>query len=322
MKKKVLVLGVTGFIGRNVAERLAERDDLEVHGVHLSRRPFENPKIQFHRADLTKREEVEKVIAGADVVIQAAASTSGAKDIVARPHIHVTDNAVMNSLLFRAAHDRELPHLIFFSCSIMYQPSDTPLAEADFDESDPIHEKYFGAGWTKVYLEKMCQFFSIRGKTKYTVIRHSNMYGPHDKYDLERSHVFGATVVKVMTAPEGGSITVWGTGEEERDLLHVSDLVDFVELALDKQEKKYELINVGAGASVSVADIVKRIIAGSGKDLKIVYDPNGPTIKTKLALDASRAAKEYGWKPKISLDQGIKMTIDWYRKNISPAKSA
>jgi nucleoside-diphosphate-sugar epimerase len=318
-KKRVLVCGATGFIGRNVAERLAERDDLEVHGTCYRRPPLTNPKISMHQVNLLQAGEAEKILEGMDVVVQAAATTSGAKDIVARPHIHVTDNAVMNSLLFRAAHDRELPHLVFFSCSIMYQPSDTPLTEDDFNPADALHEKYFGAGWTKVYLEKMCEFFSKRGKTKYTVIRHSNMYGPYDKYDLERSHVFGATIVKVMTAPENGAITVWGTGEEERDLLHVSDLVNFVECAIDRQENKFELVNVGLGRSVSVADLVKKIIAASGKNLSIKYDPAGPTIKTKLALESSKAKRVFGWQPKISLDDGIRMTIDWYRKHVAPA---
>ena len=118
MKKKILVLGVTGFIGRNVAEQLALRPDFEVHGVYNKRPPFEHPNITMHQADLTDRREIDRTIAGYDVVIQAAATTSGAKDIVARPHIHVTDNAVMNSLLFRAAHELRVPHLVFFSCSI------------------------------------------------------------------------------------------------------------------------------------------------------------------------------------------------------------
>ena len=82
-------------------------------------------------------------------------------------------------------------------------------------------------GNTKVYVEKMCEFFSRLGKTKHTVLRHSNMYGPHDKYDLEKSHVFGATVTKVMNSTDG-KVNVWGTGEEKRDLLYVGDLVDFI----------------------------------------------------------------------------------------------
>ena len=314
-EKKILVCGATGFIGRNVAEYFASTGKFEVYGTHLKREPYANSNIKFIRADLTRVEEVETVMRGMDIVIQCAATTSGSKDIVARPYIHVTDNAVMNSLIFRTAHDLSTPNLVFPSCSIMYQPGDTPVREDDFDESDVIHEKYFGAGCTKVYLEKICEFYARYKRTKYTVMRHSNMYGPHDKYDLEKSHVFGATITKVMTATDG-KIKVWGTGEEERDLLYISDLINFIDVAISKQVDFYSLVNVGYGSSISIADLVKKIIAESGRDLSIEYDPAGPTIKTKLALDNAKAEKFFGWKPQVSLDEGIKKTIAWYKDNI------
>ncbi|MDZ4786352.1 MAG: NAD-dependent epimerase/dehydratase family protein [bacterium] len=314
-KKTVLVCGATGFVGRNVAERLAESGDYEVYGTYFKSEPLTHPKIKMIHTDLSRKEEVEKVVAGKDIVIQGAATTSGAKDIVARPYIHVTDNAIMNSLIFRAAHDFEVPRMIFFSCSIMYQPRDLPLKEDDFNAGDDIHEKYYGGGWTKVYLEKMCKFFSDRGKTKYTVIRHSNNYGPYDKYDLEKSHVCGATITKVMLNKDG-IINVWGSGEEERDLLYIDDLVDFVELALRKQETAFELVNVSYGSSISVDALVKKIIQLSGRKLNITYDPAGSTIKTKLALDNSKAKKLFGWQPKTSLDDGLKKTIEWFQKNL------
>ncbi len=194
-------------------------------------------------------------------MIQAPATTSGAKDIVTKPYIHVADNAVMNSLLFRSAHDHGVEQVIFFSCTVMYPEKEKPVREEDFNYE--ISPKYFGVGWTKVYLEKMCEFYSSIGNTKYTAIRHSNIYGPHDKYDLEKSHVFGATVTKVMTAKDG-RITVWGEGTEERDLLYVEDLVRFVGLVMARQKNKFDLVNVGLGKSVSVTELVQKIIQHSG----------------------------------------------------------
>ncbi|MCK4815931.1 NAD-dependent epimerase/dehydratase family protein, partial [bacterium] len=205
-------------------------------------------------------------------------------------------------------------HVVFFSCATMYQSRDTPVKETDFDANEEMYPSYFGVGWTKVYIEKMCEFYSRIGNTKYTVIRHSNIYGPYDKFDLEKSHVFGATMTKVMTAENGGKIVVWGAGEEERDLLYVSDLVNFVELAIDKGESKFELYNAGYGSSVSVNDLVKKIIASSGKDLKIEYDLTKPNIKTKLCLDIAKAKNSLGWFPEVSLDEGIQKTMNWYRK--------
>ena len=217
-KKKLLICGATGFVGRNIAESFAQRDDFEVCGTYLDSKPPDIPGVKMLRADLTSKSVVDDVVKGVDVIVQAAATTSGAKEIITMPYYHVTDNAVMNSQIFRAAYEHDVSHVIYFSCSVMYQPSDKPLKETDFDANQPLFPSYFGVGWTKVYVEKMCEFYSRLKRTKYTAIRHSNIYGPYDKYDLERSHVFGATMTKVMTSTNG-KIVVWGSGEEERDLL-------------------------------------------------------------------------------------------------------
>ena len=309
---RVLVCGASGFIGRNVAGRLAARGDLEVHGTYRGSVPDPAPGVALHRVDLTDRAEVERCVEGVDVLVQAAATTSGSKDIVGRPHIHVTDNAVMNSLLFRAAFERGVRHVLFFSCTLMYRSGDVPVREDEVDLNEPLYERYFGAGWTKLYIEKMCEFYARIGGPRFTVIRHSNVYGPHDKFDLERSHVFGATVTKVLGARED-RIVVWGSGEEERDLLYVSDLVDFVERALDRGGEPFAIYNVGSGRLVSVRDLVRRIVAASGLELRIEHDHSRPSLKTRVRLDCSRAARELGWSPRVTLDEGIARTLEWYR---------
>lgn len=314
MKTKIVICGASGFIGRNIAEKLAERTELEVFGTYFKNKPTGiSKKIKLIQADLTKINDVDKVVAGKDIIIQAAAVTSGSKDIVTKPYIHVTDNAVMNSLIFRAAFENKLKHVVFFSCTVMYPHKDIPVKEEDFNYH--IIDKYFGVGWTKVYLEKMCEFFSKMSNTKYTAIRHSNMYGPFDKYDLEHSHVFGATVTKIMTNIDG-KINVWGDGSEERDLLYISDLVDFVETVIKKQKERFELINVGMGVSVTVRDLIDKIIEISGKNLTLKFDTSKPTIKFSLAVNIDKAKMRYSWKPKVSLDEGIKKTLAWYERFI------
>ena len=315
MRKKILVCGSTGFIGRNTAEAFAEDDSFEVYGTYFKSNPLGNSRIKMIKADLTNKDDVLKAIKGKDIVIQAAATTSGAKDIVTKPYYHVTDNTVMNALIFRAAFDHKVSHLIFFSCTTMYKSSDTPVKETDFDANKEIYPSYFGGAWMKIYNEKMCEFYSKIGPTKFTAIRHSNIYGPYDKYDLEKSHVFGATITKVMTAEEGSKVIVWGEGSEERDLLYISDLGDFVKLAVEKQRDKFQLFNAGYGSSISVKELVDRIIKHSGKSLNIEYDLSKPSIKTKLCLDSTRAKEILGWFPNVSLDDGIEKTISWYKKN-------
>jgi len=310
-KKRILICGATGFIGRNLLEHFEREDKYLVRATFHNKPPLKKPNnTDWVYADLTNKEHVKRVMKNVDIVLQYAATTSGAKDIVARPYIHVTDNAVMNSLILREAYEQGVEHFVMPSCTIMYQSSEELVSEDDFNESDEIFEKYYGAGYTKVYLEKMCKFYSRLGKTKHTVLRQSNVYGPHDKFDLEKGHVFAATIVKVSQADDG--VVVWGTGEEERDLLHVSDLVNCVTATLEKQTSPYELVNVGLGDGISIADLVQEVIYASGKDISIRFDETKPTIKTRLALDISRAKDLFNWEPMVSLSEGIKSTLNWF----------
>ena len=150
------------------------------------------------------------------------------------------------------------------------------------------------------------------------MIRHTNVFGPHDKFDLERSHVFGATVTKAMTSTTG-SVTVWGTGEEARDLIYVDDLVRFVELSLEKQTAPYEMLHASAGHAIQIKDIVARVVAASGRGLRIEHDPAGPTIKTSFALDNRRALEVLGWKPEVSFDEGVRRTVQWWKQAFGSA---
>lgn len=305
---KIVICGATGFIGRNLVEHFSAKAGCEVIAVAHIRPPYPQQDVRWVEADLRDPIAVDKIVKGADIIIQAAATTSGAKDITSKPFIHVTDNAVMNSLLLRAAYEHSVKHFVFFSCTVMYPSSARPVKEEDF--TGEISPKYFGVGWTKVYVEKMCQFYAGLGRTKHIVIRHSNIYGPHDKFDLERSHVFGATLTKAMLAEK--ELTIWGTGEERRDLLHVDDLMRFVSLALERSSSPCSLYNCGLGQSVSIRELVEKIVAATGKNLDLKHDLSQPTIPFDLTLDCAKAESELGWKPAVGLDEGIHRTLAWW----------
>jgi nucleoside-diphosphate-sugar epimerase len=315
MKKKIVVLGATGFVGRNMAEHFAGIRNAEVTGTYFRSKAWHHPRIRMVQVDLTRKADVEQVVEGSDLLIQAAAVTSGANDIVNNPHYHITDNAVMNSLIFRAAYDMGVPHIIFFSCSVMYHPSETPLKESDFDPNRAMHPNYFGGAWNKIYFEKMCEFYARQGRNRYTVIRHSNNYGPYDKFDMQKGHVFGATMAKVMTASNDGRIVIWGTGEEKRDLLHISDLVRLVEMASQRQKQSFALYNAGTGHPIAVKDLVRKIRDCSSKQLVLEHDLSKPTIPITICLDSTKAKTELGWSPKIDIDLGIEKTMQWYRRH-------
>lgn len=309
--KRILVCGGTGFLGRNFVEALASIEPANLRATYFDRTPPNLTGVQWVQADLRNSETVLRITQGVDLIVQCAATTSGAKDVIAAPHMHVTDNAVMNSLLFRAAHDNGVEHVFFPSCTVMYPSRDTALQETDFDANAPMYERYFGAGWTKVYLEKMAAFFASLGVTRYTVFRHSNLYGPHDKFDLEKSHVFGATIRKVLDADD--KIIVWGKGREVRDFIHVDDMVQAACMAVTGQTTPYELFNVGGGNPISIAELVQMVVEESDKDLAIEFDTTKPTIDTRIFLNCDRIRDTLGWSPTTPLRKGIRQTLNWCR---------
>jgi GDP-L-fucose synthase len=313
---RIVVCGATGFIGRNCVMRFAGRPDLEVVAIHHRRPPFSAPGVRWVEADLTRTEDARRAMEGADVVIQAAATTSGVGDIVARPHTHITDTALIHNQVFRAAHEASVSHVVLFSCSIMYDSRDEPHDETSFDPGDPIHQRYFAGAWNKIYFEKIGEFFASLGSYKVSVIRHTNVYGPHDKFDLQHSHVFGATITKVMTATD--KVVVWGDGQEARDLIHVDDLVDLIEAMLARQNAPYDMVCAGSGTAIRIRDLVARVIEGSGRSLTIEYDVSKPTIPTSIALNYGKARSKYGWSPRIGLEEGIRATIEWWSAEIGP----
>lgn len=311
--KKVLICGATGFIGKNILLNFAKNKKYEIHAVNFKRKPYKTDrKVYWHKADLRNYKSVDKLVKNMDIVIQAAATTSGSKDIVSTPHIHVTDNAVLNSYIFRSSFTHNVKHFIFPSCTVMYPSSKKPTKESDYNGK--IIEKYKGAGETKVYLEKIAKFYASMGKTKFSIIRHSNIYGPHDKYDLEKSHVFGATITKVMNAKN--FLEVWGNGKEIRDFLYADDLVDFIKKVIQKQKTNYEIYNCGSGRPVAVIDLCKMIIDTAEKNISIKFNKSKPSIPFNMFLNCSKAKRELGWVPKTSLEDGIKKTLIWWKSNI------
>ena len=317
MKKKILILGASGFIGFNCLLHFANNKKYkhyDIVGTYLKNKPKKIKGVTFIKIDLTDKNMSQSIFKNTEILVQAAACTTGAKDIVSKPFMHVNDNVVMNSFVTKFSHKYKIPRVIIFSCTVMYKSSKKPLREIDFDPKEPMYEKYFGAGWMKVFVEKMSEFYSRFKITKFTLIRHSNIYGPFDKFDLEKSHVFGATINKVSNTKES-FLNVRGDGSEKRNFLYISDLISFINLVLKKQKKYFEIYNLGSDRSISINNLVLNIIKASRKKLKIKNLKNKPTLKTSIEISSSKAKREIGWKQKVSLKEGILKTLNWYKNN-------
>jgi len=315
MRKRVLVCGASGFIGRNIFETLSKNSHLNVYGTYF-RNKFSDD-LQLIEVDLRKSKNVNEVTRGMDIVIHAAAVSGGLGVIRANPTQYISDNIVMNTLIADASRRNGVAHLLFVGSSVVYPSNPFPQKEEDANLS-LIHPQYFMGARIKTYMEDLCQFYSKFGDIRFTMIRPSNIYGPYDKFDLQRGHVFAATVKKVLSTKDGDEIVIWGEGKEKRDLLCVSDLVNFIETVIFFEpllESRYNIFNVSSGAAISVSDLVKKIIKISGKNIGVSYDPSKPSLGNQIALDWQKAYMIFGWRPKVDLDQGIRQTIDWYLKN-------
>ena len=190
--------------------------------------------------------------------------------------------------------------------------SKTKCKENMVDENK-IYIPYFGAAITKLYIEKLCLFFSRICNTKFSIIRHSNIYGPYDKFDIKNGHFIGSSFKKILSK-KIKSISIFGQGTEKRDYLYVDDLITFVEKVLQKQKNNYEIFNCSYGKSYSILSVLKKIIHLSLSKKKVIKK-NGKNLAINILVSNTKAKRKLNWSPKYSLDEGLKKTLKWYREN-------
>lgn len=312
MKKKVMICGASGFIGRNLFEYF-DSNGYETYGTYLKNRPkVFNPRI--FQADLCRKDTALWATRDMDIVINAAAMTDGIGVFSekTKAETYAEANNLLNANLAEAVHVNKVGHFVFLSCTVMYPSSDIPLTEDGVDTT-AIHPAYLTPAGMKLFAEKCCRYFSGLGNTKYTVVRHTNIYGPHDKFDLTRGHVLASTIVKVAQAQN--EIVVWGQGAETRDFLYVDDQIEFIKKVIDLQKSSFEIFNVGFGKTYSVNELVETIISCSGKNLTVVHDLQKPTIDAHISIDVEKARRALGWKANVGLAEGLAKTIQWYKQN-------
>lgn len=316
IRQKLLICGATGFIGRNLVNHYSTFIEYEVLATYHSNPPFPIQEVKWIKVDLTDKSEVLEAFQGIDIIIQAAASTAGVLASFTRPESLITDNVIMNSIIFSVASLLKIKHVIFFSCTIFLPSKDTPIKESDLDLNLPLHPNYFGTGWTKIYIEKLCEFHSRNSETKFTVIRHSNVYGPYDRFDPKLSHVLAASIHKLINAKH--SITVWGTGKEKRDFIYIDDLLSLVNKSIIFQPNNFSIYNCGSSSLTRIDELISKIIKIiNNNNLIINYDNSMPSIDTNISLDTKKAEDELEWKINTSLDLGLSKTIDWYKSYFS-----
>jgi len=310
--KKVLVTGGTGLIGKPLVEMLINKG-AKVRIASLDDVSRAHPKAEFKRLDLTKYDNCLEACKDNDYVFHLAGIKGSPKMTQEKPASFFVPTILFNTNMMEAASQTGIKRYLFTSTVGVYSPTEI-FHEDDVWKTFPSENDKF-AGWAKRMGELQAQAYNIEdGWDKIAIVRPANVYGPYDNFDPENAMVIPSLIKRGLDGEN--PFSVWGDGSEERDLLYVDDLVNFIELAINKQEKSYELYNVGLGKATSVSSLVKKIKEEAGSNAKIKYDITKPTIKTTLCLDTEKAKRKLEWEPKISLDEGIKKTIDWYKENI------
>ena len=311
---KVLVAGGAGFIGVNVIYRLLSLGANVRATIHRKEAVIRDERIDYVTCDLTRMDDCIKVVTDMDYVFLCAANTSGAAVIKSTPLVHVTPNILMNAQILEAAYFARVKKFIWLSSNAAYPPSDDRLVkEEEMFDGDP-YDIYFGVAWMKRYTEILCRMYSekLKNPMATVVLRPSNIYGPHDDFAFETSHVMAALIRRVVERHD--PIEVWGTGNDVRDWIYVDDFIDAIMLAAEKIES-YNPINIGLGKGYSIKEALQIILEVDGyTNAKIEYNPSKPSMIPIRLIDTTKAETILGFKAKDGLREGIRKTIDWYRK--------
>ena len=301
---RIYVAGHRGLVGSAICRRL------EAEGfTHLLTR-------RSDELDLTRQAEVEAFFQREkpDYVFLSAAKVGGILANNTYPADFIYKNIMIQSNIIHASYANGVRKLLFLGSSCIYPKfAPQPMKEEYLltGELEPTNEPYAVA---KIAGIKMCQAYNSQYKTNFISVMPTNLYGPGDDFDLETSHVLPALIRKFHEAKTGqsSSVTIWGTGTPKREFLYIDDLADACVFLMNNYDAA-GIVNIGVGDDISInelARLVKRIMGYAGE---IVYDSSKPDGTPRKLLDVSRL-NSLGWKAKISLEEGISRTYEWYVK--------
>ena len=252
-----------------------------------------------------------------DMIIHLAAKVGGISANMENQAGFLYDNVMLNSLLFKNAHDFSVKKIINFGSSCIYPPSaPKPFEEKSLLQGsfEPTNEGY---ALGKIVGIKLGEYYNKQYAANYLTLIPPNLYGPHDHFNLKTSHVISALLKKCHHAKINGekNFIVWGSGEAQREFLYVTDIADACVFFLEKDDANLGCLNIGTGESIKIkelAALIKNIVGFTGD---IIFDqtkPDGMLVKYMNTQKASNV----GWKYKVSLEEGLKRTYTWYLKQL------
>jgi len=302
---KIFVAGHRGMVGSAVMRRL------QADG-------FKNLLIRDRsELDLMDESAVAKFFLKEKptIVICAAAKVGGIQANNDYPVQFLLDNLRIQNNVIRSAYDSEVRKLLFLGSSCIYPklaPQPIPETALLSGPLEPTNEAYAIA---KIAGIKLCQAYCREYGANFISAMPTNLYGPNDNFDLETSHVLAALIRKAHEARirNDQRLIVWGTGKPRREFLHVDDLASACLLLLEKYDSP-DIVNVGYGEDISIRELAELICEVLGFDGELAWDSSKPDGTPRKLLDLSKL-RALGWKPAISLRDGIARTYQWFRAN-------
>lgn len=312
--KTVLVTGGTGFVGTHFVQELVSRGAIVRVPVHQRPPRNQNRTIDYISADLLAPEDCLKVCSGVDYLFHAAGAVSAAGTTVSNPMSAITTNLILTARILEAAWSQGVKRtLVFSSGTTGYPEADYPVKEEEMFEAHPP-DVYFGYGWMRRYIELLSQFVARKSDMKLAICRPTAVYGPYDDFDPKTGHVIPALIRRAVEREN--PFVVWGTGEEVRDFLHISDLVNGCLLLMEKHATA-DPVNIGYGKTTRIKQIVRIILKAAGhQDVNVEFDASKPTTIPVRMVDTAKAKRLLGFEPQISIEDGLQKTIQWYQNSM------
>jgi len=308
---RVLITGASGMVGHYLVEKCIEREysvvatDIRYNDVFDKYNDLF--RFEFKQADLTNFEKCKEVVKDIDVVFHVAGVKGSPKRAMEQPNDFFTPLLQFNTNMMEAARLEEVEWYVYTSTNGVYAPADK-MREDDVWKTFPSDNDKF-AGWAKRIGELQAECYKVHyGLENISIVRPANIYGKGDNFG-EGSMVIPSIVKRVCDGED--PLVCWGDGSPIRDFIHASDVADGILLSYDN--KITEPINLGSGEGNSIRQLVEAILFTYGKDVSVVWDstkPNGDPIRL---MDTTRATS-YGFSPKITLHEGIKEIMEYYKE--------
>lgn len=304
---KVFIAGHTGMVGRAVIQLLKSTTGFI-------------PVYPDKRLDYRDSSIVNRVIHtySPDAVVVCAAKVGGIAANINEPADFIYDNLTIQSNFVKSAHQAGDIKMILLGSSCIYpRHCNQPMREEDFLSGayEPTNRAYAVAKTAGIELARA---YKSQHNENFYALMPPNLYGPHDNYSEQDSHVIAALMRKAMLAPDGGELKVWGSGKPMREIMHVTDAASAVLHSLKHLPadscSPYGFLNCGTGEEVSIGELAQLVVDVSGKDLEIALDSSKPDGMPRKVMDSSRM-NALGWEPKIKLIDGLRSTWKWLTNN-------